>query len=433
MSSQKSPLRKVFSYFLSWFVIAFTLSSLSSCETLKIAYKTSQKYPVTVHLKNEKTLEGYAALPQKRNKFKLHHQETGRVQSFSPKEVDYLEFYYANKRKGVISEEPNFLHSVSTKENGGEYWMVKMCEGPNLRAFIRGDNYILEQDKINLVNIGNNYSVNSFSVYLQKKGDYAHFIGLHKGVANEDSSLRRGMVKYLSDDEKLSDNILDSRLAFDDICDVVNDYNTGKIRYTKRVQDSTTRRFQDDIEASVLASVALESGIQNGTPKSAFIEFKAPMFSSRFLYWGISVGAGFANSVDEKKLPLYFDNVPESIDDYVVKNKLSAMVGGMVGFQIPIKLNNKKALVPSLDYDLKTYGFTTVIHGPRLGLAYRIPHKYGSSFVIYGGAKYNMPIFPEDSYGHVYQYTWTDFLSKREYSIKFGNYISASLDFGYTF
>lgn len=417
-------------------VITF-IFSFSSCDTIKlvgIKRETQKKYPVEVYLKNNKVLKGYTSVPQKNNKVKLYQKQNKKFieqSSFSPNEINYLAFYHPKDLK----QEPTKIYSVPTSKKGNEYWLPLFCNGPKLNVYLQADYYTLTKNGFTLTSFGSDLSgPASRSIYFQKKGDYAHFVGTNGGgIINENSSLRHNIKKYLSDDSKLCQYITDAKLGSKDICNIAEDYKSGKSKYSEKITKSDDEINNYDYaqeKMGIPIFIGTDIGFDKYSPSSVYLGLRGATLASRYFYLQLHVGAGIMTFIDKDKAPIYIIDAPDpkSIND-ISKKEVLFMFGGALGFRYPISAKSS-TIIPSFYYDVKHYGGNEAgtFNGPAFSIDYLIPLKSDNRISFSAGVKYNYSDLGGDSFN------FRNYSTKTEYSVKpKDTFLSGLFSFAYVF
>lgn len=406
------------------FTILVLLLILTSCGIGKVlSGKSTYYYPGTATLADGKQRTGYFEMPSANaSELKLFSEDNGGgVKEVIPsKEVTLLEVYNQLSPEEIAVFEYLPLSNKEKKLN--KAWVYRLSKAENLTAYVGAEDYSINSSGSvmligtrQVINHGGNQGSTviqpSYPVYLMKRDDKSlNLVGLHGGVEFEGSALRSGLVRFLADDPKLCDYILDRKLEYNNIDDIVHLYNPNRGDAPLIVDGKeftvVKRFFTNALNNELIFTLELGKPLD----ENYGVEFGLGVRSSffKFVSYGADIGMSMMKTVDEEKrienhlMHIVtqaggWENVPVIPEDMVngVHFRFNAYIGG----QLPMDLG-KIYLIPAAHISLggmfgANYG--AVNYGPMFNLDLGFPLKHGSVMLVGAGYRHSIPIVSEES------------------------------------
>jgi len=386
---------------------------LSSCSAYINSFKEynlqeTNTYPGTVFLKSGEQLTGEAAFPNALSKTVLFINQNRERSTLQATDIAKIELHNVFASDKVYS-----IYYLLIRKNTN-YWVAQIAESKYITAYISAEGYRIRSDgSLELGGYTFSYSTGpngaraveqpSFPVYMKKKdAEFPTCVGWKGGISNEGSVLRGGVSRYLKDDPQLTEYVRRAKWGVKDIDKIVENY--------------IPNRSADQPLALVSTAPIPPKFISNDFTKETIVYFETafpqsgkPMFGLgmkyipvKYITSGATVGyasvkyVSYDKRIDnhpfissENKSPLTDPVIPE---DYATANCINGNI--FAGVQLPMDLK-KIYLIPSASMNiggLFSSDYMTFYYGPVGMIDVGFKLKYGSSLLIGGGYRYNIPI-----------------------------------------
>ena len=299
--------------------------------------------------------------------------------------------------------------------------MYFFSEGNYVKAFIGAEEYKIDTNG-EVVLIGTVQRIShgpgrmstdiqpSFPIYLQKRDEpNLQLAGFKGGISFEGSTLRKGLTSVLSDDAALCDYIMDKKLEFKDLENIVSLYNPKRGDAPLSIDGFEVKKEKKFITSYLDKEMIfnLEIGKPLGDRYGLGLGLGLRSSFYRFISYGGELGVTKQKNIDDEKLmdnhPMNevnqyggWNKVPITQDD--LSNDLMFRFNTFLGLQLPMDMG-RFYLVPAAHISLGGViglKYAAINYGPMINMDLGFPLKNRSIFFIGGGYRYSTPLVSDE-------------------------------------
>lgn len=385
---------------------------------IKAADDERQFCPAKIYLKTGECQSGYVEqFETDAKKIDLFSGKNGDGSklSYASDQLLRIELYNANKPSDI-----HILEYLKLKKK--MYWFAKMAEGPHLKTYILALKFnvniygklLLIGEKLVIRTWGNtpgSFSPmtipQSFPIYMKRENDsILTAVGLHNGIKFEDSALRGGITRYLSDDRALCNLIRSNKLRFDDIS-LINKLYIPSRKDEPLTCEGAEMRIKEEEFFTNYFDRELVWKLEMDKPTDGNFhgtQIRLGLQSSFYKYitYGGELGYGSAVFVDYLNLPPNFNKANDHLVDGYFKRSHGMLLNVFMGVQLPMKCNHFY-LIPGVNVGLgaliaeANQDIATPHYAPTVTIDFGLKTSGGSVLFLGAGYRHIVPLVSQEA------------------------------------